>query len=82
VKQLVVDPIACTGHGLCADLFPEWIVLDDWGYPMINSEAVPGHLLAHAKRALTACPTLALTLREQPARDRDVPPGRVPSRRR
>ena len=31
-----VDPIACDGHGLCAELFPERIRLDDWGYPIID----------------------------------------------
>ena len=31
--ELVVDPVACTGYGLCAELFPEGIELDDWGYP-------------------------------------------------
>ena len=29
-----VDPIACDGHGLCADLLPERIELDEWGYPI------------------------------------------------
>ena len=36
--RLTVDPIACTGHGACAELLPEWIVLDDWGYPMVSEE--------------------------------------------
>ena len=26
---LRVNPIACDAHGLCAELFPEWITLDD-----------------------------------------------------
>ena len=42
-EQLALDPIACVGHRLCAELFPERIVLDDWGYPMIDPE-VPAHL--------------------------------------
>lgn len=63
MNVIVVDPIACDGHGLCADLLPEWIQLDDWGYPMINPETVPVHLEAHARRAVAACPTLALALR-------------------
>ena len=63
MKILAVDPIACEGHGLCADLLPEWIQLDDWGYPMINPETVPAHLEAHARRAVAACPTLAMALR-------------------
>jgi len=57
-----VDPIACVGHGLCAELFPERIKLDDWGYPMIDGTPIPDDLLAHARRAADACPTLALLL--------------------
>ena len=41
-ERLVVDPIACVGHGLCVDLFPEWITYDDWGYPIIDPRPVPG----------------------------------------
>jgi ferredoxin len=58
-----VDPIACTGHGLCAELFPELIELDDWGYPIIgNGGVVPAELEDYAQRAADACPTLALLL--------------------
>ncbi|MGI8751184.1 MAG: ferredoxin [Acidimicrobiales bacterium] len=64
MKRLVVDPIACTGQGLCADLFPEWISLDDWGYPIINPERIPAHLEGHARRAVSTCPTLALALHD------------------
>jgi ferredoxin len=60
--RLTVNPIACTGHGACAELFPEWIRLDDWGYPMVDDSPVPDELLAHARRAVAACPTLALRL--------------------
>ena len=57
-----VDPIACTGHGLCAELLPERIRLDDWGYPIIDGEPVPEELVALARKAADACPTLALKL--------------------
>jgi ferredoxin len=68
-ERLVVDPIACVGHGLCAELFPEWIALDDWGYPIIDHRPVPAHLAEHARRAIAMCPTLALALRaDAPAR--------------
>ena len=60
--RLRVNPIACEAHGLCADLFPEWVVLDDWGYPIIEEAEIPPHLLSHARRAAEACPTLALLL--------------------
>jgi ferredoxin len=61
--ELKVNPIDCVGHGMCAELFPEWITLDDWGYPIIDARPIPPHLHRHAKRAADACPTLALHLR-------------------
>ena len=67
VNMLRLDPIACDGHGICADLFPEGIRLDDWGYPMIDGRPVPDGLLSHAKRAVTNCPALALRLEKAEA---------------
>jgi ferredoxin len=61
--HLRVDPIACSGHSLCAELFPEWIELDDWGYPIIDRGPIPEELLQHARRAADACPKLALAIR-------------------
>jgi len=58
--RLRVNPIACTGHGLCAELLPELIKLDPWGYPLLADTPVPRELADHAKRAAAACPTLAL----------------------
>ena len=60
--KLVLNPTTCVGHGICAELFPEWIKLDDWGYPIIDRRPVPDAYRAHAKRAAAACPTLALLL--------------------
>jgi ferredoxin len=61
-RALRVDPIACDGHGICAELFPEWIRLDDWGYPIVEPRPVPVALAAHAERAVRECPKLALRL--------------------
>ena len=61
-ERLRVNPIACEAHGLCAELLPERIALDEWGYPVIDSRPIPDHLLVHAGRAVGACPTLALLL--------------------
>jgi len=58
--ELRVNPIACTGHGLCAELLPELIILDPWGYPIMPGEPVPGELTGLAKKAVADCPTLAL----------------------
>jgi len=60
--QLRVNPIACNGHGVCAELLPEIIDLDPWGYPIVRSAKVPPALLMHARRAVATCPTLALLL--------------------
>lgn len=59
---LHVDPIACDGRGLCAELFPERVELDEWGYPIIDGGAIDAELEKHARRAVAACPTLALRL--------------------
>ncbi|MDB5066811.1 MAG: ferredoxin [Chloroflexi bacterium] len=61
---LQVDRIRCDGHGLCAELLPELIRLDEWGYPMVRPGPVPAHLVGHARRAAAACPVLALRLRQ------------------
>ena len=65
-----VNPIACVGHGMCAELLPELIRLDPWGYPVLPSPRVPGPLVDHAHRAAQACPTLALLITEASARRR------------
>ncbi|SEO78662.1 ferredoxin [Actinacidiphila rubida] len=72
--ELSIDFAACDGHGLCAELLPERITLDEWGYPVIRDSTVPGPLLTHAKRAVAACPVLALRLTR--ARGRDQQPQR------
>jgi ferredoxin len=67
---LRVNPIRCDAHGVCADLLPELIELDPWGYPVIESDRVPDALLPHARRAVAACPTLALLLDRESRRAR------------
>jgi len=60
--RIVVDPIRCDARGTCAELFPERITLDEWGYPIIDPTPIPPGLEAHARRAVGACPVLALAL--------------------
>ncbi len=64
-RHLAVNPIACDGHGLCAELLPEVVGLDDWGYPIIDATPIPFHLEHLARRAVAACPTLALLIQER-----------------
>ncbi|MEO7370389.1 MAG: ferredoxin [Ilumatobacteraceae bacterium] len=60
--KLSVDMIACDGRGVCAELLPERVELDDWGYPIIDASPMVGVVLEHARRAVAACPVLALRL--------------------
>lgn len=68
--RLRVDPIRCNGRGLCAELFPERVRSDDWGYPIIDARPIGEDLLPLARRAVDACPVLALRLER--VRDRQV----------
>lgn len=61
-KRLVVDPIRCDGRGLCAELFPERVTLDDWGFPIIDPAPISWRQLRDARRAVQLCPVLALRL--------------------
>ena len=63
---LEIDRIACSGYGLCAELLPEHVQLDEWGYPIVGSSALTGEALGHARRAVAACPALALRLAPAP----------------
>lgn len=60
--RLRVDPIACRAHGMCAELLPEMIELDEWGYPVVAKSPVTAGLRPDATEAVAACPTLALRL--------------------
>jgi len=61
-ERLRVNPILCTGHGLCAELLPEQIALDEWGFPILSDEPVSKGLRTLARRAVNDCPALALML--------------------
>ena len=61
-QTLRVNPIDCTGHGVCAELLPELVTLDEWGYPIVDPRPVPPALDRDARRAVAACPALALKL--------------------
>lgn len=61
-----VDWTRCDGHGACAELLPELLESDEWGYPLGRTgerdPAVPRELERHARRAVNACPVQALRL--------------------
>ena len=60
--RLRVNPIRCVAHGMCAELLPESIRLDEWGYPILNDSELAPELIEQARRAASGCPTLALAL--------------------
>jgi ferredoxin len=62
VGKLRVDMTECRGHGVCAEVAPELIALDEWGYPILADGGIPQWAAKHAKRAVTLCPRLALTI--------------------
>ncbi len=62
MNRLRIDWIRCGGRGTCAELLPELVTLDDWGYPVIADVDVARDLESHARRAVDMCPTLALRL--------------------
>jgi ferredoxin len=60
--ELRVDWIRCDGYGLCGDLAPDAIALDEWRYPIILADGVPSALLNDVQRAIDCCPMRALSL--------------------
>jgi ferredoxin len=60
---LQVDWPECRARGLCAELLPEHVTIDEWGYPVVDSR-VPPERVALARAAVAACPRHALHLRE------------------
>jgi len=62
VGRLHVDWLRCDGHGICAEVAPELVRLDDWGYPIVAETGVPRSLEGLAREAVNLCPALALRL--------------------
>jgi ferredoxin len=60
--EMRINPIDCVAHGICAELLPEWVELDEWGYPVVDAQPLPAQLVKKAKRTATACPARAIVL--------------------
>ncbi len=68
--DLKVDWVLCDGYGLCGDLLPDVIGLDDWRYPIVREGPVPKVRLHDAQRAVDCCPMKALRLERVGSRRR------------
>lgn len=64
-RRLRVDWPSCRARGLCHELLPQVVDLDEWGYPVVTRD-VPPELVAEAGVAVRTCPTLALRLVQPP----------------
>ncbi|MER7073014.1 ferredoxin [Terrabacter sp. NPDC000476] len=59
---LAVDRVACSGHGVCAQLL-DGVTLDEWGYPVVVEARVDGDdpvALEALAAAVRLCPARAL----------------------
>jgi ferredoxin len=66
-QPLRVNPIRCSAHGFCAELLPEHVALDDWGYPIVDDRPLLAAELEHARMAVASCPVFAITLAQRKA---------------
>jgi ferredoxin len=66
--KLEIDWTRCDRHGLCAALLPQRITLDEWGFPLLHDAPAGADNTqssadtAQLRRAVAACPALALRL--------------------
>jgi len=62
-QVLRVDWPECRARGLCHEVLPELIDLDEWGHPIVRGP-LTDDLLADARIAVRTCPRLALRVVE------------------
>jgi ferredoxin len=62
--RMTINPAECDGFGYCAEILPELVELDEWGFPVLGNGEVPAGLLGVATRAVHFCPRRALALEE------------------
>lgn len=73
--RITVDPVACEAYGYCAEILPEAISLDEWGYPIVDDRPLPAGLVDLAKRTARDCPKRAITLSRQKRRSNETRPN-------
>ena len=62
-RELRVDRIACTGHGICATVLEGRFRLDEHGYPVVDRPRVPREA---GDTAIRFCPARALYWADRP----------------
>ncbi len=65
MQTLIIDRTRCDAHGLCRELLPRRIELDEWGFPILHDFRVGAADSGEVRRAIAACPALALHLSGQ-----------------
>lgn len=62
--KLEIDWTRCDGHGLCAELLPDRITRDEWGFPVLAASTLGPDETRSARRVVAVCPALALRLEQ------------------
>ena len=47
--RILLNPVACDAYGYCAELLPEAISLDEWGYPVVDGRPLPPELVGRGE---------------------------------
>ncbi|WP_158171099.1 ferredoxin [Rhodococcus sp. JT-3] len=55
-----VNPMACRGYGVCADIAPDQFTLDDWGLAQSTGAEVDPDDVANTQKAIDVCPYRAI----------------------
>jgi ferredoxin len=65
-RRMHIDWTRCDGHGSCAELLPELLTVDDFGFPLARfadrDPVVPPRDEDAARHAVRSCPVMALRL--------------------
>ena len=62
MSQLVLDRPRCEGHGLCEEVAPKLLHIDEEGYASIDVDEINEADIAKAQAAVRVCPVAALKL--------------------
>jgi ferredoxin len=60
--ELLVNPVACDGIGMCTQLAPDVVTTDSWGFPVVLRGDLSDDEVRQAERAVAGCPKRALLL--------------------